>query len=79
MRPAGDGGSLTCLMAALKAPRMAAAPPQSRFIPGMVVCSSTKGPQERVSYMELAGSSSSCPDLHSTPGPHLPQSSCQAI
>lgn len=32
------GATLTCLMAALKAPRMAAAPPQSRFIPGMVVC-----------------------------------------
>lgn len=31
------GTPLTCLMAALKAPRMAAAPPQSLFIPGMVV------------------------------------------
>lgn len=29
--------SLTCLTAARKAPRMAAAPPQSLFIPGMLV------------------------------------------
>lgn len=28
---------LTCLIVALKAPKMAAAPPQSLFIPGMVV------------------------------------------
>lgn len=28
---------LTCLMVALNAPRMAAAPPQSLFIPGIVV------------------------------------------
>lgn len=32
-----DGTPLTCFTAALKAPRMAAAPPQSLFIPGMVV------------------------------------------
>lgn len=30
-------GHLTCLMVALKAPRIAAAPPQSLFIPGIVV------------------------------------------
>lgn len=38
-----DRAHLTCLMAALKAPRTAAAPPQSLFIPGMVVCGGGKG------------------------------------
>lgn len=38
--------ALTCLIVALKAPRMAAAPPQSRFIPGIVVCRDIRGPEE---------------------------------
>lgn len=33
----GGKAQLTCLTVALKAPKMAAAPPQSLFIPGMVV------------------------------------------
>lgn len=41
----GGRAALTCLMAALKAPRMAAAPPQSLFIPGMVVWGGTEGTQ----------------------------------
>lgn len=45
-----DRAPLTCLTAALKAPRTAAAPPQSLFIPGMVVCEGRKG-RERGEWM----------------------------
>lgn len=45
-----DRAPLTCLTAALKAPRTAAAPPQSLFIPGMVVCGGRKG-RERGEWM----------------------------
>lgn len=42
-----DGAAPTCLTAALKAPSTAAAPPQSLFIPGMVVCGWHRGTRER--------------------------------
>lgn len=63
MRTAEGGAALTCLMAALKAPRTAAAPPQSLFIPGMVVW---KGHKER-EWMLTCGAHCQVPTAHTEP------------